>query len=724
MATKADKEGLVTALRENNVDTALAIIDSNKSLSANMKEPLDNGVPLLLSAVRGQLSTGEKINGQMLLEGLVARGADVNMRLPSGKTVMHDPALTPQAAKVLIEAGANIEAKVSKSDLDAGQVKGETPLLSAVKAGNADVAKALIEAGANVNARDQDRITPLHAAATAKDGRTANRLIEAGADINAKTADKDNPLSAVDALKQNGIPLMAKVPAPAPARENSVESGVSRDAEIDPELSALVGQQRQNLRTAAQNPQMDATVVQQPAATPELDSQAKDFANRRRADLEAQRAAPVLESADAEARLFAARQRERVRLERETLGLAERAREPIPLAAPYSRESADAGQPLRFNKEAVTAREKAIPEHVKQRFVQVDNKFYFPDKTAAFDDKGQKLATKSENQEVIASMVDIAKARGWEKITVKGTEEFRRAAWLEASMNGLEVSGYRPTAIEKAHLAKLVKDTAKENSLEAGTVRDKDAGQRPAKSPAGERQSPGQAAPVAAVAALSAEQSKGERGSDVARLKDFSIRDGVTTGQLLEHGKAPYQFNDKKDQSYYVKVATEAGEQVVWGKDLERAMRDSQAKPGETIALEKVASKDVTAKEKVFDDQGQQIGTREIDAIRNTWKVGSVDKAQAFVYGDRSEVVGKHPELAPAYGTVAAAHKFAERQWPNNKEEQERFVAVAQLAMAERIAHGDPVPAPKIREAQLVKQQGKEQEQAEPRNAKQREAAR
>ncbi|MNJ45993.1 hypothetical protein D3C77_411120 [compost metagenome] len=87
-------------------------------------------------------------------------------------------------------------------------------------------------------------------------------------------------------------------------------------------------------------------------------------------------------------------------------------------------------------------------------------------------------------------------------------------------------------------------------------------------------------------------------------------------------------------------------------------------------------------------------------------------------------MVGKHPELAPAYGTVAAAHKFAERQWPNNKEEQERFVAVAQLAMAERIAHGDPVPAPKIREAQLVKQQGKEQEQAEPRKAKQREAAR
>lgn len=193
---------------------------------------------------------------------------------------------------------------------------------------------------------------------------------------------------------------------------------------------------------------------------------------------------------------------------------------------------------------------------------------------------------------------------------------------------------------------------------------------------------------------------------------------------MIEHGKANYQFNDKKDPSYFVKVLTESGERTVWGKDLERAMRESQAKPGETIGLEKVDTKGVIAKEKVFDDQGQVVGSRDVDAIRNTWKVGSVDKAKAFVYGDRSEVVNKHPDLAPAYGTVAAAHKFAEATWPNNKEEQERFVAVAQLAMAERIAHGDPVPAPKLREAQVVKQQGKDREPAEPRKAAQKEAAR
>ncbi|NBB13570.1 LPD7 domain-containing protein [Pseudomonas sp. SLFW] len=715
MATKADKEGLVKALRENHVDTALALIDAKNTLSPNMKEPLENGVPLLLSAVRGQLSTGEKFNGQMLLEGLVLRGADVNMRLPSGKTVLHDPALTGQAARTLIEAGASLEAKVSKTDLEAGQVKGETPLLAAIKAKNPDVAKVLIEAGANVNARDQDRVTPLHAAAASKDGRTANLLLQAGADINARTGDKDNSITAVEALKQNGIPLVAKVPAASQARENTVENGQTRDAELDPELSALVASQRENLRRAATRAPVVETPAAQatPAPSPELDGQARDFATRRRADLDGQRAAPVLESADAEAMLFAARQRERVRMERDNLGLDQRTRDSAPQMGAQGREGDNPAEPIRFNKEAAQARAQAIPDHVKSRFVQVDNKFYFPDKSPAFDDKGQKLATKSENQEVIASMVDIAKARGWEKITVRGSEEFRRAAWLEASMNGLEVSGYKPTAIEKAHLAKLVKETAQENSIEVGTQREKAAGKRSLTPPAGERVAPLQETPA-----------KGDRPADLPRMKDFSMREGAVSGQLLDHGKANYQFNDKKDQSYFVKVMTESGERTIWGKDLERAMRDSQAKPGETIGLEKVETKGVVAKEKVFDDQGKVVGSRDVDAIRNTWKVGSVDKAKAFVYGDRSEVVNKHPDLAPAYGTVAAAHKFAEKTWPNSKEEQERFVAVAQLAMAERIAHGDPVPAPKLREAVVVKQQGKEQQQPEPRKGAQKEAAR
>ena len=205
---------------------------------------------------------------------------------------------------------------------------------------------------------------------------------------------------------------------------------------------------------------------------------------------------------------------------------------------------------------------------MKERFLQVDNKFYFPDKTHAFDDKGQKLSTKSENQQVIASLVDIAKARGWEKVTVRGTEDFRRAAWLEASMNGLEVSGYKPTAIEKAHLAKLVKEPVKENSIEASTERVKTTGQREAVSPAGDRQAQQPAQPAN-------DAPKAERTADLNRAKDFSLREGVVTGKLIEHGEAKYQFDEKKDKSYFVRVQTDAGERTIWGKDLGRAMRDS-----------------------------------------------------------------------------------------------------------------------------------------------------
>ncbi|MDG5826885.1 hypothetical protein MRX60_12660 (plasmid) [Xylella fastidiosa subsp. pauca] len=119
--------------------------------------------------------------------------------------------------------------------------------------------------------------------------------------------------------------------------------------------------------------------------------------------------------------------------------------------------------------------------------MQVDNKFHFPDKTLAFEDRGRKLATRSENQEVVRSMVAITYARGWDRITVRGTEEFRRAAWLEASLTGIEVSGYKPTNVEKAHLATLLERQGgtRENSIEEREPREREVGiTRPKQPPA------------------------------------------------------------------------------------------------------------------------------------------------------------------------------------------------------------------------------------------------
>lgn len=108
----------------------------------------------------------------------------------------------------------------------------------------------------------------------------------------------------------------------------------------------------------------------------------------------------------------------------------------------------------------------AVPESVRKRFLNIDNDYYFPDRSPAFVDKGAKLATRGEHPEVVRALVDIAKERGWNSVTVKGSETFRRAAWMEAARNGMQVAGYKPTELDLAQL----QQGEPSNSIEAGPV--------------------------------------------------------------------------------------------------------------------------------------------------------------------------------------------------------------------------------------------------------------
>jgi len=387
------------------------------------------------------------------------------------------------------------------------------------------------------------------------------------------------------------------------------------------------------------------------------------------------------------------------------------------MIAPAGRPDVDTGTPTAKGgtNERAANRSKATPAPVKERFIQADNKYYFPDKTHAFDDRGTKLATRSENQEVVRSIVAIAQARGWDRVTVRGTEDFRRAAWLEASLSGIEVGGYKPSKVKKAHLETLLDRSGQENSVERGADRQQ--------STAPERTGPGTAkqpkaagkAPSGNRPAATADASQEATASAPAAPAASSVplRAGVVAGKLLEHGEAKYQHDPKKESSYFVKVETARGEQTVWSVHLKRAVAESGVAVGENIAIEKQGSKPVTARERVFDESGKAVGERPVETHRNKWFVGSVDKAEAFAQGDRAEVVKKHPDLAPAYGTVSAARKFAEKQFPDNKEDQARFVAVAQQVVAEKIAHGEPVPAPKIRETKVQERGAPPQKQQE-----------
>lgn len=110
------------------------------------------------------------------------------------------------------------------------------------------------------------------------------------------------------------------------------------------------------------------------------------------------------------------------------------------------------------NNEIMTARGAAdtyiVPPEIEREFVRVGNQFYLPTKKRepdlGFVDKGNKLETRSNDEQVAEAMVRIAQARGWSEIKVTGTETFRREAWLQAQQLGMEVRGYTPSETDHA----------------------------------------------------------------------------------------------------------------------------------------------------------------------------------------------------------------------------------------------------------------------------------
>lgn len=224
-----------------------------------------------------------------------------------------------------------------------------------------------------------------------------------------------------------------------------------------------------------------------------------------------------------------------------------------------------------------------VPESIARRFIKVEREYYFQDRRPAFSDRGNKLATRGTDPEVVLSLIEIAKARGWDTITVKGTEVFRRTAWKEATQNGLSVIGYKPTAIDLADLA----NRPANNTVEKGSVQTKSS---------------------------------------------------VTT-QSTSHAPA------------------------------------TQATPAQPAAAARAVPKELVSK-------GTQPDT-ELAA-----------KAKAFQKEKPASVVEKYPDLAAAYGIVAAAKAFAADKLPEVARKD--FVEMARRHMIEKIMAGQQIQGPKI----------------------------
>jgi len=260
-----------------------------------------------------------------------------------------------------------------------------------------------------------------------------------------------------------------------------------------------------------------------------------------------------------------------------------------------------------------TEREKnrqiELMEQLHHQFRVSGAKFHFKDQPGqiAFKDKGEKMVSASNDERVAKAMATMADAKGWKTIKVSGHPDFQREVWMEASLRGLEVRGFKPSEQDIKALEGRREHTMK-NVVEQDTT-------GRGRNVATERQEP-------------AEKTTDKTAPQVETKKAVETDSRVFSGRVLEHGPAKYNHDPEEKQSYFVRLDTKAGEKTVWGVDLNRAMSDSKAKPGDEVKLEFKGKERVVVEALDRDETGKVIGKKPIETNRNTWEVQISDKAK------------------------------------------------------------------------------------------------
>jgi hypothetical protein len=201
----------------------------------------------------------------------------------------------------------------------------------------------------------------------------------------------------------------------------------------------------------------------------------------------------------------------------------------------------------------------------------------------------------------------------------------------------------------------------------------------------------------------SAGQSSGNKRRSFGRRASQLV-----VGRLQEHGRAPYQFRRDQEPSYYAKLVTAAGVKVIWGKDIERAIRAGETKPkaGDLVGARRVAREAVTVVDRRRDDQGNVVAQSEHHAHRTRWEVEKLplfaERARRArlardAHLDTREAVRQRPELRSTFLSLRAAEQLAAKRI-SNPEDRERFLNMVREAITASVQRGEPLPDINLRQ--------------------------
>jgi len=303
----------------------------------------------------------------------------------------------------------------------------------------------------------------------------------------------------------------------------------------------------------------------------------------------------------------------------------------------------------------MTKDDYAVPEAIASRYVVRDGDFWrFDEKDPGnadkhepkFTDKGPRLATREDDRGTAADMVTVAQAKGWQQVTLKGSEPFRRNAWLEAQLAGIKTQGFEPKEQDRAMLeaarrerdsliitaGRRVPEASRPLSASTPAPTSKQVPERSADSSnmaaPGAHATAAATTPAAPIASAVAATSQGVSASGEQVIsKPHPAPAELKQNTLLEHGAAPYKNNKDNADSYFVSYRESDGAtKTVWGKDLERAIRDSGVQPGDALTLENLGSRPVTVNRSIKDAEGKEVGVEQINTRLNVWEIHKQEK--------------------------------------------------------------------------------------------------
>jgi putative DNA primase/helicase len=334
-------------------------------------------------------------------------------------------------------------------------------------------------------------------------------------------------------------------------------------------------------------------------------------------------------------------------------------------------------------------RMRLLMDGLNRQYLKSDDKYHFRDRTGevAFEAQEKKLLTQHQAPAVVSSMIDLAEARGWSSLKLSGTEEFRREAWLQASVRGLETSGYRPDKLDKARLEELQKErtlaapvnaimenvpkAARSESWTSQFDQVAEDGKREQRIPLTQGQDQFLRAMEATM------RHRGDAPKAIEKARALAVEkltsERVHLGTLVEVGTAPYQDKRGEKPSHFVTLEDDKGQRSkIWGVDLPRALEASGAEPGQKVAVVYRGQKPVEVDVKVRNADGDILGTRRQTVERNTWEVVPFDRLRDEAKASVTKAIERQNNPAALKVFDRAAKPAAPTPEPQNPGRRER----------------------------------------------------